>query len=58
MTHNSLQNYYSTMFSMVQHHKYSVTELENMLPFERDIYVDMLLSYLRELEEHKQKQNR
>jgi len=33
---------------MVQHHKYSLSELENMYPFERDLYVDMLKDYLKE----------
>lgn len=51
MSHNNLVNYYTTMFSLIQHHKYSVTELEDMLPFERDIYVDMLMAYLKEQKE-------
>jgi hypothetical protein len=33
---------------MMQHHKYSLTELENMLPWERDIYVTMLIQYIQE----------
>ena len=37
-----------TNFAMVQHHKYSLTELENMIPWERDIYVSLLLNYLQE----------
>jgi|TARA_B110000977_G_C10693795_1_gene344586 hypothetical protein len=36
---------------MMQHHKYSLTELDNMLPWEREIYVGMLLEYLKEEEE-------
>jgi hypothetical protein len=32
----------------MQHHKYSLTELENMLPWERDIYVAMLVQYIEE----------
>ena len=32
----------------MQHHKYSLTELESMLPWERDIYVAMLISYIEE----------
>jgi hypothetical protein len=55
MIHNTLQNYYSVVFSLVQHHKYSITEIENMIPFERDIYVEMLINYLREVEEAKQR---
>jgi hypothetical protein len=43
-------------FSMMQYHKYSLTELEEMLPFEREIYIQMLIEYLREQEE-KRKQN-
>ena len=36
---------------MMQHHKYSFTELENMLPWERQIYVDLLIKYLKEEKE-------
>jgi hypothetical protein len=32
----------------MQHHKYSLTELEAMLPWERDIYVSMLIQYIEE----------
>lgn len=32
----------------MQHHKYSLTELEEMIPFEREIYTVMLQQYLEE----------
>ena len=32
----------------MQHHKYSLTELDNMMPWERDIYVAMLIKYIEE----------
>ena len=32
----------------MQHHKYSLTELENMMPWEREIYVDMLMEHIKE----------
>ena len=38
----------------MQNNKYSLTELENMLPWEREIYINMLMRYLRE-EEARQK---
>ena len=39
----------------MQHHKYSLTEIENLMPWERDIYVDMLITWIKE-ENEKQKQ--
>jgi hypothetical protein len=33
----------------MHHHKYSLTEIENMYPFERDIYVDMIIQHIEEL---------
>ena len=45
-------------FSMMQHHKYSLTELENMLPWEREIYMDMLLEYLTEEKKRQEEQSR
>jgi hypothetical protein len=32
----------------MQHHKYSLTELENMLPWERDIYIALLVQHIEE----------
>jgi hypothetical protein len=35
----------------MQHHKYSLTELELMIPWERNIYINMLIKYLEEEKE-------
>jgi len=32
----------------MQHHKYSLTELDNMMPWEREIYINLLLQHLEE----------
>ena len=32
----------------MNHHKYSLAELENMIPWEREIYVNMLVNYIKE----------
>ena len=45
-------------FGLMQHHKYSLTELENMIPWERDIYVGLLLNYLEVEEERIKEENR
>jgi len=41
----------------MQHHKYSLTELDNMMPWEREIYVEMLVEHLKE-ENKKQEENK
>jgi hypothetical protein len=42
----------------MQHHKYSLTELEDMIPWERDLYVTLLVQYIEEENEKiKQRQN-
>ena len=41
----------------MQHHKYSLTELENMIPWERDVYVSMLVQYIEEENEKIKQQN-
>jgi len=38
----------TTNFSLIHHHKYSLTELENMMPWEREIYVEMLAQFIKE----------
>ena len=48
---NKLKSMYETNFAMVQHHKYSLTEIENMMPWEREIYVGMLINTVKEQNE-------
>ena len=47
---------YQLNFALMQHHKYSLTELENMIPWEREIYVTLLKNYLEEQEERMKQQ--
>lgn len=49
--YDNLKNYYETNFALMQHHKYSLTELENMIPWERNVYVGLLVNYLKEEKE-------
>ena len=51
MSHNSLTHYYETSFALMQHHKYSITELENMMPWELEIYTGLLINFLKEEKE-------
>ena len=38
----------------MQHHKYSLSELENMIPWEREVYVSLLVNYLKEERERRE----
>tara|TARA_B100000787_G_scaffold139211_1_gene108086 strand:- start:91 stop:228 length:138 start_codon:yes stop_codon:yes gene_type:complete len=42
---------------MMQHHKYSLTELDNMMPWEREIYVNLLLQHIEEENERIKQEN-
>jgi hypothetical protein len=48
LNHDNLSNYFQTNFALMQHHKYSLTELDNLMPWERQVYIDLLMNYLEE----------
>jgi hypothetical protein len=56
MAHEDLESYYKINFALMQHHKYSLTELENMIPWEREVYLTFLKQYIEE-ENLKQQQS-
>ena len=43
---------------MMQHHNYSLAELENMVPWERDIYLGLLMNFLEEERKRIEEENR
>ena len=56
-SHTNLESYYKINFAMIQHHKYSLTEIENMMPWERDVYVALLKQYIEEENLKRQQSN-
>jgi len=40
----------------MQHHKYSLSDLDNMMPYERDIYVTLLSNFIKEENERLKQQ--
>lgn len=46
MIYMDLMTYFELNFSLMQYHKYSLTEIENWIPWEREVYVSMLQNYL------------
>jgi len=58
MVYMDLEYYYRLNFALMQHHKYSLTEIENMMPWERDIYVTLLQNYIEEENEKQLQSNK
>jgi|TARA_Y100001972_G_C7616097_1_gene308941 hypothetical protein len=57
MSNDTLINHYTMNFELMYHHKFSLTELNNMMPYERAIYVDLLNNYLEKKQEEERKRN-
>ena len=51
ISHETLESYYRINFALMQYHKYSLTEIENMIPWEREIYLSLLEQHIQEEEE-------
>jgi len=51
MAHESLESYYKTNFALIQHHKWSLSDIENLIPWEREIYITLLKQWIEEEED-------
>jgi hypothetical protein len=40
---------------MAQHHKYSISDVEDMMPFERDIFIEMIMDHIEKQKEQMEK---
>ena len=48
--HDNLSNYYKVLFDLSFHHKYNIHDLEDLIVYELDIYLDHLNAFMREQE--------
>ena len=48
MMHDTLGNMFETNFQMMQNHHYSLFDIENMLPWERQVYVGLLINHVKQ----------
>lgn len=48
MGYDSLMGYFKTNFALMHHHKYSLTEIESMIPWERFVYIDLLKQHVKD----------
>ena len=46
--YDSLMNHYKTNFNLMQFHKYSLSDIENMMPWERFLFIDLLKVHIQE----------
>lgn len=49
--YDDIMNFYKTNFALIQHHKYSLAELENMIPWEKYVYIDLLTEFIKKQEQ-------
>jgi len=56
MSHNTLSNYYEIIFNMNKYHNFAADMIENMFPFERDLYFDMIVSDMEKQKAEAEKQ--
>ena len=57
MAHTNIESYFRINFALMQHHKYSLTELENMIPWEKEIYLALLQQHIEDENLKAQQQN-
>jgi hypothetical protein len=48
MAHISLESYYKVNFALLQYHKWSLSVIEGMMPWEKEIYVSLLQQHIEE----------
>ena len=51
MGYQRLAVYFKTNFSLMQHHKWSISEIEEMMPWERQVYIDLLKDWIKQKEQ-------
>jgi|TARA_B100001059_G_scaffold236592_1_gene288052 hypothetical protein len=57
MAHMNLESFFRINFALMQYHKYSLTDIENMMPWERDVYILLLEQHLKDEEQKAKARN-
>ena len=58
MAHITVKLYYELNWNMMFHHNFSLTEIENMMPWEREIYIGLTMNYINEEKERMEQEQR
>ncbi len=48
MSHEELTSYMQSNFALMKFHKYTLEDLENMLPWEREVYIILVENWVKE----------
>lgn len=48
--YDNLQNWFRTNFALMHHHKYNLSDIEGMMPWERIVYLDLLREHIQQEE--------
>ncbi len=51
MAYEGLMTHFKNNFSLMHHHKWALSDIESMIPWERQIYIEMLTQFLKEQEQ-------
>ena len=51
LSHDSVENYYHTNFQLIHVHNYSLSEIDNLLPWEKEVYLSLIVDYEKEKRE-------
>ncbi len=46
MFHTTIDSFFEINFNLIHHHKWSLSDIESMIPFEREVYVKLLANAL------------
>lgn len=57
MLHENVLTFYQVNFALMQHHKYSLSDIESMMPWERESYVALVQNYVKEENDRIREQN-
>lgn len=55
LSHTNLAQYYDSTFQLMQYHNYSLSEIDGLIPWEREVYLSMLMEHIKEQKEQAQR---
>lgn len=55
MKYDTVENHFKTVFTLMQDHKWSWSDIQNMIPYERDVYVILLKQWIDRREEERKR---